>query len=105
MTKIEPRNHLRAWRELRDMTQESLASKVGTTAAVISLLENGQRGLSASWLHRLAPVLKTSPGFLLDYQPDDLTTEMMNLWSNIPEQNLPKAIAVLRSLSSDATGS
>ena len=104
MSKKTPTNHLRAWREFRGFTQESLASNVGTTAAVISLLENGQRGLSASWLERLSRPLQTSPGFLLDHHPSDLTAELLALWASIPPESQPKAIKALRSLSKDKTG-
>ena len=104
MTSKNPRNHLKAWREFRGFTQESLASGVGTTAAVISLLENGQRGLSASWLERLSKPLQTSPGFLLDHHPGDLTAELLDLWASIPTEHQPKAIKALRSLSKDKTG-
>ena len=104
MSKKNPTNHLRAWREFRGRTQESLAKSVGTTAAVISLLENGQRGLSASWLNRLARPLQTSPGFLLDHHPSDLTAELLDLWASIPAENQPKAIKALRSLSKHQTG-
>ena len=99
MTRPESKNHLRAWREFRALTQEKLAAKVGTTAAVISLLENGQRSLSANWLRRLAPVLQTTPGFLLDHHPDDLATEILDLWSNIPKRRQSEAIAALRAFS------
>lgn len=98
MTDQYPTNHLRAWREFRAFTQERLAAEVGTTAAVISLLENGQRSLSASWLNRLAPVLKTSPGFLLDHHPNDLTAEMLDLWAHIPKRRQSEAIEALRAL-------
>ncbi|NQY41087.1 MAG: helix-turn-helix transcriptional regulator [Henriciella sp.] len=104
MTNKNPSNHLKAWREFRGFTQESLASSVGTTAAVVSLLENGQRGLSASWLDRLSRPLQTSPGFLLDRHPSDLATELLELWAGIPTENQPKAIKALRSLSIDKTG-
>lgn len=104
MSSKNPVNHLRAWREYRGFTQESLAASVGTTAAVISLLENGQRSLSASWLDRLARPLKTSPGFLLDHRPSDLTAELLDLWASIPTENQAKAIKALQSLSKDKTG-
>ena len=104
MTSKNPSNYLKAWREFRGLTQENLASSVGTTAAVVSLLENGQRGLSASWLDRLSRPLQTSPGFLLDHHPSDLTAELLDLWASIPTENQPKAIKALRSLSKDMTG-
>lgn len=105
MTDQNSHNNLRAWREFRQLTQEELANKVGTTAAVISLLENGQRGLSAAWLTRFAPHLKVSPGFLLDHSPGDLTTDILNTWASIPEEHQSEALAVLQRYSADRTGS
>ncbi|MEL7032581.1 MAG: helix-turn-helix transcriptional regulator [Pseudomonadota bacterium] len=105
MTKAIVANNLKAWREFRNLTQEDLAEKVGTTAAVISLLENGQRGLSATWLHRFAPHLQVSPGFLLDHGPGDLTTDMLEAWASVPKADQNKALAALRQYSADKTGS
>jgi transcriptional regulator with XRE-family HTH domain len=65
-------NHLRAWREFRGLTQAQLAELVDTSDNVISMLESGDRQLSPNWLRRLAPVLGTTPGFLLDHGPYDI---------------------------------
>ena len=105
MSDPQANNNLRAWREFRNLTQQDLAAKVGTTAAVISLLENGQRGLSASWLKRLAEHLEISPGFLLDHMPDDLTADILQAWAAIPQENKGPALAALRQYSTDQTGS
>ena len=105
MTKTKTHNHLKAWREFRQLTQEGLDAKVGTTAAVISLLENGQRGLSATWLRRFAPHLNVSPGYLLDHSPSDLTTDILDTWANIPEEHQSEALAALKRYSADRTGS
>ena len=80
-----PKNHLRAWREYRGMTQAQLASIIGTEGSVISLLESGDRSLSDKWLRRLAPPLGTTPGFLLDYAPEDSRSPLRNAIALIPE--------------------
>lgn len=90
-------NHLRAWREFRKMTQEQLADRVGTDKAVISLLESGARGLSDKWLRRLAPVLQTSAGHLLDHDPSDLPTDIIDIWESIDERDKETAKRVLES--------
>lgn len=90
-------NYLQAWRKFRRMTQEELAERVGTTKAVISLLESGDRPLSAKWLRKLAPVLKTSAGHLLDHDPHDLPTDVIEIWSHIEERERPRALRVLES--------
>lgn len=74
------RNHLRAWREHRGLTQAQLAEIVGTEGSVISLLESGDRALSDKWLRRVAPALGTTPGILLDYDPNALGEEPLKAW-------------------------
>lgn len=88
-------HNLRAWREFRRMTQEELAQRVGTTPALISHLETEKRGLSAKWLYRLAPVLNTTPGLLLDRDPTDPNSEILEIWARIPEDRRDHALQVL----------
>jgi transcriptional regulator with XRE-family HTH domain len=91
------RNYLKAWREFREMTQEELADKVGTTKAVISLLENEKRPLSSKWLRKLAEALGTQPGHILDHDPADLDSDIIDIWSRIDERDRDQAARVLRS--------
>ena len=79
MVRTREPNFLRAWREYRGMTQAKLAEAVDTTGAVISLLEAGERGLSDKWLRRLAPVLGTTPGHLLDMDPHDVDHDLIEV--------------------------
>lgn len=90
-------NHLRAWRKHRRMTQQQLADAAGTAKSVISDLERGVVQLSDKWLRRLAPILKTQPGYLLDYDPEDLNTDIIDIWSHIDERDREQAVRVLRS--------
>ncbi len=96
MARKPEKNFLRAWRELRGMTQAELAEQVQTTGPVISLLESGARGLSDKWLRRLAPVLKTTPGHLLDSDPNALDESIMDIWDAIPEESQALARDVLK---------
>jgi transcriptional regulator with XRE-family HTH domain len=77
------------------MTQAKLAEAVGTTGAVISLLESGDRGLSDKWLRLLAPVLGTRPGHLLEVDPADVSTDILDIWADIPEERRQQARSVL----------
>ncbi len=77
------------------MTQAKLAEAVGTTGAVISLLESGDRGLSDKWLRLLAPVLGTRPGHLLEVDPADVSTDILDIWADIPEDRRQQARNVL----------
>lgn len=89
-------NFLAAWRALRDLTQEELAEKVGTTPSMISMLEAGERGLSAKWLRRIAPILKTTPGNILDRDPASYG-DVIDIWDAIAEREKPRALKVLES--------
>ncbi|AIT81245.1 hypothetical protein JI59_16395 [Novosphingobium pentaromativorans US6-1] len=75
-------NYLQAWREFRGMSQAELAAAVGTNPNMIGYLEAGERGLSAKWLRRLAPALKTQPGFILEHDPRTLPTDIIEIWIN-----------------------
>lgn len=96
-------NYLRAWREFRRMTQEQLAEKVGTNANMISYLESGERGLSAKWLRRLAPALETSPGMLLDHDPEALDTDIIDIWAHIPDPDRSAVRKMLEGLKRTGT--
>jgi len=75
-------NFLRAWRLYRQMTQEQLAEAVNTSANMIQYLETGERGLSAKWLRRLAPALDTTPGLLLEHDPHQLDSDIIEIWAH-----------------------
>lgn len=78
------------------MTQQELADAVGTSGSVISELEAGKTKLSPKWLRRLSPVLHTTPGFLLDFHPDELPTDILDVWSSIPDERKDQALEVLK---------
>ena len=96
MVRSKERNYLRAWREHRRLTQAKLADAVGTTGAVISLLESGERGLSDKWLRKLAPVLGTRPGHLLEVDPAQMDDDIFDIWADIPEDRREQARDVLK---------
>lgn len=92
-------NYLRQWRQFKGLTQEQLADKVGTTKAVISLLETEQRPLSSKWLRKFAEALGTTPGRILDIDPESDSAEMLDFWDhNLRKEDRARAIRVLRSL-------
>ena len=90
-------NHIRAWREFHKMSQADLAAacKPPTTAAVIALVEGYKHGPSVKWLHRLAPALKTSPGFLADIDPLKADTRTMELAMAVPEEKREQVNQIL----------
>lgn len=91
-------NHLKAWRKFRRLTQQQLADAIEptTTKQVIQAIETGQRGLSDKWLRRLAPALGTTPGHLLEHDPENLPTDILDVFNSIPDENRDQALAVLK---------
>ena len=79
-------NYLREWRTFRNMTQEQLAKEIGTAPNVIQYLETGERGLSAKWLRKLAPALKTTAGLLLDHDPHTLDKDLLDIWGRADDR-------------------
>jgi transcriptional regulator with XRE-family HTH domain len=96
MPRNPERNYVRAWREHRGLTQARLAEAIGTTGAVISLIEAGERRLSDKWAHKIGPVLGIRPGFLFDTDPNSLDSDIMEIWTNIPEDRRDQAREVLK---------
>ena len=96
MPRNPQRNFVKAWREHRGFTQAKLAEAIGTTGAVISLIEAGERRLSDKWAHLIAPVLKTRAGFLFDTDPNALDSDILEIWTEIPEESRSQAREVLK---------
>lgn len=97
-------NHLRAWREFRRLTQDELATRVGTAGNVIGLLESGERRLSDKWLRVLAPALNTRPGFLLEFDPQDVELEILEAAVSLHADQKPQAVRVLRAMKTGTEG-
>jgi len=91
-------NYLKAWREFRKLTQGDLAEKVGTNQNMIAYLESGERGLSAKWLRKLAPALETTPGHLLDHDPNELPADIIDIWMHADAGQRRQLTDVVRAL-------
>jgi transcriptional regulator with XRE-family HTH domain len=91
-------NYLRAWRTFRKLTQEQLAERVGTNPNMIGYLEAGERGLSAKWLRRLADALDTTPGMILDHDPHELDSDVVDIWVHGNERQRRQISEIARTL-------
>lgn len=91
---IEP-NNVRAWREHAGLSMRQVADALGTTTNVIELLEEGRITLSPKWLRRLSPVLRVRPGWILDYAPDQLPRDVLEIFAEIPAERQDQALSIL----------
>lgn len=91
-------NHLKAWREYRGLSQPELAEKAGTSHQVIGYLERGRTQLSAKWLRKLAPILDTTPGMLLDHDPHSLDNDIIDIWTVMTERQKKQTVEIARTL-------
>jgi transcriptional regulator with XRE-family HTH domain len=98
-------NYLRAWREYRKMTQEELGAALvpPTTGSVISLLEEGERGLSLKWLRKLAPALRTRPGWIADLNPLEADTRTLELVEAVPDDRKEQVYRIIETFLKDGT--
>lgn len=94
--KDRPQHYLREWREFRGFTQDQLGAAIGTNGSVIHLLENGQRRLSEKWLRKLAKPLGTMPGAILDYDPNEVPTSILEAWGQVPDDLKAQALSILQ---------
>lgn len=91
-------NYLQSWREYRGLTQEKLAEMAGTTGSVISMLEAGERGLSAKWLRKLAPLLDTTPGHLLDLDPGEIDADVIDIWATASSRQRAQIVQIAKTI-------
>ena len=75
-------NHLGAWMRYRKVNGAQLAKALDITPGMVSDLKNSNRALSAKWLRRIAPVLETTPGMILDHDPTVLDTDVIDMWAH-----------------------
>lgn len=86
------------------MSQEELAKAIGSTHQVIGYLERGRTQLSAKWLRKLAPALKTTPGLMLDHDPNDLSEDMIELWTGATDDQRRQLTEIGKTILRTANG-
>ena len=70
---------LKQWREYRNLTQDDLAERLGTSKASISRIEAGQQAYTQDFLEACADALRTDPASLLMRNPTD-EEAVWSLW-------------------------
>jgi transcriptional regulator with XRE-family HTH domain len=91
-----PPHHLRAWREFAGLTVAELAKKSGLGAQTITNLENGSADLSDKLLRQLAPAMDTTPGRVLDHDPQDVHPDVLDTFKAIPLDRRVQALEILK---------
>lgn len=93
-------NHLRAWMRYKDVNGQQLAERLGgnVTPGMVSDLANSNRALSAKWLRRLAEALGTTPGMLLDHDPTELPSDIMEIWGTANAEQRRQLVDVAKAL-------
>jgi hypothetical protein len=99
-------NHLRAWMRFRGVKGVELAEALGgnVTPGMVSDLANSKRALSAKWLRRIAPILDTTPGMLLDHDPYELDADIIDIWNHASKRQQRQLVDLARVVVSDKTG-
>lgn len=88
---------LREWRQDRNLTLEALASRVGSTAASISRLENRRQPYSQPLLEALAEALSCRPGDLIS-RPPGASDRLAAIISDMDPEAQKRALAVIQAL-------
>lgn len=101
MDEERPPHFLRQWREHtkvdgKPMTQQQLADAIGTTKSQISELERFNLQLSPKWLRVMAPVFRIQQGWIIDYNPEELDSDIIEIWTSILDEDRPSAVRALQ---------
>lgn len=88
-------HYIRAWRLYRQLSPQDLADRLGIPVDMITSWEAGLVEVSDKWLRKLAEVLSTTPGTLLDIDPANVAPSILETWrAVVEEQRATRARAV-----------
>jgi transcriptional regulator with XRE-family HTH domain len=90
-----PGHFLREWREVRDLTLERLAERVGLTHGTLSRIERGKTAYTQPVLEALADALGTTPANLIMRDPTK-PDAVWDILSSIPKQNHDQVADILK---------
>lgn len=101
---MEQRQHFKAWRKYRGLTQEQLADRIGIARSYLTKIERGDRRWDQHFLEAAAYALRCEPVDLLVRDP----TDPEGLWSIYDSLTPPeriRAVAVIKAMKGDNSGS
>ena len=97
------RQHFKAWRKHRGLTQEQLAERIGIARSYLTKIERGDRRYDQPFLEAAAEALRCTPADLIMRDP----TDPEGLWSVYEKLTPPeriRAVAVLKAMRGEDTG-
>ncbi len=100
-----PPNRIKELREALGLSLEDLAARVGSDHTTVWKLERGKRRLTAEWMARLAPHLKTTPqGLVRGWDPGEQNVRPA-LAVSVPERDdMPRDVPVFGTAQGGAEG-
>lgn len=90
--------------KFRKITGAKLADTLGITPGMVSDLANSNRALNAKWLRRIAPALDTTPGMLLDHDPNELDNDIIDIWVNANSTERKQLIKMAKVIATGTEG-
>jgi transcriptional regulator with XRE-family HTH domain len=96
-------HYIREWRKHRQLTQEQLAERIGIARSYLTKIERGTRRYDQPFLEAAAEQLRCEPCDLIMRDPSD-PEGIWSIWDRLGPTQRVQAMAVLRAITSVATG-
>jgi transcriptional regulator with XRE-family HTH domain len=98
------RQYIKEWRKYRGLTQEQLAERIGIARSYLTKIERGDRRWDQPFLEAAAEALRCEPGDIIMRNPTD-TEAIWTIWDRLTPPERIRAVAVLKAMKGDTTGS
>jgi transcriptional regulator with XRE-family HTH domain len=96
------RQHFKAWRKYRGLTQEQLAERIGIARSYLTKIERGDRRYDQPFLEAAAEALRSTPADLINRDPTD-PDSIWSIWEGLTPPERVRAVAVLKALKGTGT--
>jgi transcriptional regulator with XRE-family HTH domain len=97
------RHFIKEWRKFRQLNQEQLAERIGTSVASVSRIESGKQPYTQDFLEAAADALQTSPGSLVMRNPES-DDPLWSLWEAAKPGERKQMLEVMRVIAGGRTG-
>lgn len=91
------RTFIREWREYRNLSQEALGERLGTSGGSISRIESGAQPYTQDTLEALAEALMTDPASLIMRNPNDHDA-IWSIWEKAKTADRQKIIEIAKTI-------